>query len=175
VEPGKRASLGLIIRPVRPDEYGALGELTVTAYHDVGEMPHQEAYDARLRDVAHRAETSCVAVAVSPGGRVLGGVTYVSGPEDPYSEDLATGDAGIRMLAVDPAAQGQGVGRALTQWCLDRARETGRRRMVLHTSSMMPAAIRLYERMGFVRAPEIDFTPVPGVDLIAYVFDLTQS
>ena len=175
MEPGLRQPAAVIIRPVRFEEYEALGELTVAAYHDVGEMPHQNEYDARLRDVAHRAETSCVVVAVGPDGRVLGGVTYVSGPEDPYSEDLVTGDAGIRMLAVNPAAQAQGIGRALTQWCLDRARETGRRRMVLHTTSMMPAAIRLYERTGFVRAPEIDFSPVPGVDLIAYVFDLTSG
>lgn len=170
-----RTRFDILLRPVRPDEYVALGELTVAAYHGVGEMPHQDEYDAQLRDVARRAETSCVVVAVSPDGRVLGGITYVSGPEDPYSEDLRPGEAGIRMLAVDPAAQGQGIGRALTRWCLDEARATGRQRLVLHTSSMMPAAIRLYERMGFARAPELDFSPVPGVDLIAYVFDLTDA
>jgi hypothetical protein len=35
----------------------------------------------------------------------------------------------------------------------------------------MPGAIRLYESLGFVRDPSIDFTPVPGIDLLAYVMD----
>ncbi len=169
-------STTLIVRPVHPDEYETLGELTVRAYHGVGfEMAHQADYDVRLRDVATRAATSCVLVATTPAGELLGGVTYVSGPDDPYSEELRDGEAGIRMLAVDPAVQGRGIGRALTSACVERARSAGRRRIVLHTGTWMPAAIRLYERMGFVRVPEIDFTPAPGVDLIAYAMELAGS
>ena len=164
----------VLIRPVRPEEHYALGEVTVAAYHSLPDvMDHQDAYDRRLRDVARRAETSCMLVAVGPEGELLGGVTYVCGPDDPYSEELTEGEAGMRMLAVDPARQRHGVGRALTQACLDRARAAGRRCLVLHTGAWMPGAIALYEKMGFVRRPEIDFTPVPGIDLIAYSFDLT--
>ena len=160
------------IRPVRPDEYEALGDLTVAAYRAIPfEMPHQDVYDLQLRDVARRAETSCVVVAATPAGELLGGVTYVAGPDDPYSEELREGEAGIRMLAVGPACQGRGVGRALTEWCLARARADGRRRMVLHTGTWMPDAIRLYERLGFVRLPELDFSPAPGIELIAYSLD----
>jgi len=161
------------IRPVRPAEFDALGELTVAAYRLVsGEGPHLDQYYHLLRNVARRASTSRVMVAADPGGVLLGGVTYVSGPADPYSEDLREGEAGIRMLAVDPAMQGHGVGRALVEWCVERARLDGRRRMMLHTTESMPAAVRLYERMGFLRAPDRDFSPVPGVDLIAYLFEL---
>lgn len=163
------------IRPVRPEEYAALGELTVRAYHSLEGYADPDPYDARLRDVAGRAAVSCVAVAVDPDGTLLGGVTYVSGPEDPYSEDLREGEAGIRMLAVDPAHQGRGVGRALTEWCLERARSSSRSRMVLHTSFLMPGAIRLYERLGFVRTPNLDFSPVPGVHLIAYAYELMSG
>jgi ribosomal protein S18 acetylase RimI-like enzyme len=162
-----------LIRPVRPEEYEALGELTVAAYRSLPDvMGHQDAYDRQLRDVARRAATSCVLVAVGPEGELLGGVTYVRGPDDPYSEELTEGEAGMRMLAVDPSRQGQGIGRALTQACLDRAREAGRERLVLHTGGWMPAAIRLYEKLGFVRKPQIDFAPAPGIDLIAYSFNL---
>jgi ribosomal protein S18 acetylase RimI-like enzyme len=163
-----------LIRPVRPEEYGLLGELTVAAYHSLPDvMGHQDAYDGQLRDVARRAATSCVLVAVGPEGELLGGVTYVRGPDDPYSEELTEGEAGMRMLAVDPARQGQGIGRLLAQACLDRARAAGRKCLVLHTGAWMPGAIALYEKMGFVRKPEIDFAPAPGIDLIAYSFDLT--
>jgi GNAT superfamily N-acetyltransferase len=179
-------SMPFVIRPVRPSEYEALGNLTVAAYRAIPvDMPHQDVYDVQLRDVARRATTSCVLVAVGPvdvdpveagpveaGEELLGGVTYVSGPEDPYSEELADGEAGIRMLAVDPAAQGGGVGRALTVECLRRARAAGRRRMVLHTGVWMPAAIHLYESLGFVREPALDFSPAPGIDLLAYALEL---
>jgi ribosomal protein S18 acetylase RimI-like enzyme len=167
--------LEFLIRPVRPDEYTALGELTVAAYRAIPvDMPQQDAYDIRLRDVATRARTSCVLVAVTPAGELLGGVTYVSGPDDPYSEQLGEGEAGMRMLAVDPARQGRGVGRALATECLNRARDAGSVRLVLHTGHWMPKAVRMYERMGFVRQPELDFSPVPGIDIIAYAFDLRE-
>jgi ribosomal protein S18 acetylase RimI-like enzyme len=138
-------------------------------------MSHQDSYDRQLRDVARRDAVSCVLVAVDADGEVLGGVTYVRGPDDPYSEQLAGDEAGIRMLAVDPALQGRGAGRALTLACLDRARTQGRRWLVLHTGAWMVAAIRLYESLGFERDPGLDYVPAPGVHLIAYSFDLTAE
>lgn len=170
------AQTTFLIRPVRPEECAALGELCVTAYRSLPyTMPHQQVYDDQLRDVARRAQTSCVLVAVTTEGDLLGGVTYVSGPEDPYSEELSEGEAGMRMLAVDPARQARGVGRALTQACLERARAAGRRRFILHTGAWMPAAIRLYEGLGFRRVPELDFSPAPGIDLLAYALDLAAG
>jgi GNAT superfamily N-acetyltransferase len=168
-----------LIRPVRPEEYETLGSLTVAAYHalpdlhrDTDSSAREADYDRQLRDVARRAEVSCVLVAAGAEGDLLGGVTYVRGPDDPYSEELSEGEAGMRMLAVDPAKQGRGAGKALVQACLDRAREAGRQRLVLHTGPWMPSAIAMYEKMGFVRRPDLDFTPVPDVNLIAYAFDL---
>ena len=164
------------IRPIGPEEHAPLGRLTVAAYHSLPtEMPHQQVYDERLRDVATRATTSCVLVAVSLDGELLGGVTYVSGPDDPYSEGLVEGEAGMRMLAVDPGRHGRGVGRALTQACLERARSDGRRRMVLHTGDWMAAAKHLYESLGFEREPTIDFSPAPGIDLLGYAIELAEE
>ena len=77
-----------------------------------------------------------------------------------------------RVLVVDPAVQGRGVGELLVTTCLDRARAAGRRRMVLSTDPRMAAAQRLYQRLGFTRLPERDWSPVPGVDLLVYARDL---
>jgi ribosomal protein S18 acetylase RimI-like enzyme len=170
------AGLPFTIRSVRPDEYETLGEITVAAYHS---LPSRSAgpnpYDVALRNVADRAAVSHVLVAVGAGGELLGGVTYVRGPDDPFSEDLRDGEAGIRMLAVSPAAQGRGVGRALTAACVELARRAGRDRIALHTSLTMPAAIHLYESMGFTRRPDFDFSPVPGVDVIGYALELASD
>jgi ribosomal protein S18 acetylase RimI-like enzyme len=164
-----------LIRPVRPEEFAALGELTVAAYHSLPtKMPHQQVYDERLRDVATRARTSCVLVAVGSAGELVGGATYVSGPDDPFSEELNEGEAGIRMLAVDPDRHGRGVGRALTVACIERAQAAGRRRVVLHTGDWMPAAKHLYESLGFQRVPAIDFSPAPGIELLGYALELVE-
>ncbi len=40
---------------------------------------------------------------------------------------------------------------------------------------MMQAAVRLYERMGFVRAPEIDFQPAPGIVVKGFRLDLSTK
>lgn len=103
-------------------------------------------------------------------GVVVGGVTYVAG-RGPYAEFDDPQGAGVRMLAVAPAAQGRGVGTALIRACAARARAQGKARLWLHTTPELVVAQRLYEREGFRRAPENDWH---GEDyhLIAYVLDL---
>ena len=69
----------------------------------------------------------------------------------------AAGAAGIRLLAVAPAARGRGVGKALTRECVERARALGRSSVVLHTTRAMQTAWRMYEQLGFRRSPDLDF------------------
>ena len=40
---------------------------------------------------------------------------------------------------------------------------------------MMQTALRMYERMGFVRAPELDFHPAPGFIVKGYRLDLLPA
>jgi ribosomal protein S18 acetylase RimI-like enzyme len=76
------------------------------------------------------------------------------------------------MLAVAGRAQGRGVGEALVRACIDRAREVGSHRVVLHSTPWMQAAHRLYGRLGFVRRPDLDWTPVPDIPLLGFSLDL---
>ena len=78
----------------------------------------------------------------------------------------------VRLLAVAPAARGRGVGAALMQECVRRVHRAGGRVLSLHTTDLMKTALRMYERMGFVRAPEIDFQPVPGTTVMGFRLDL---
>lgn len=114
-------------------------------------------YREELLDVARRAAGAETYV-LSLGGSLAGSVTYVPDAADdshPWPADGAV----LRFLAVEPSARGRGLGELLTHVCLDRAREQGARYLALHTAPGMIAARRLYERLGFQRAPRHDFDP----------------
>ena len=162
------------VRDIRPTEHAALGEVSVAAYRTVGGDSYP-GYLAFIRDVAARAAVCPVLVAVDEGGRILGGVTYVPGPGTPYSETEVEGEAGFRMLAVDPAARGRGVGGALVRACIERARSDGRTRLVLLTTRQMAIAQRLYASLGFRRAPARDWEVEPGLTLLGYELDLDSA
>ncbi len=59
--------------------------------------------------------------------------------------------------------------------CIERARRAGATELGLHTSDSLRVAIHLYERLGFVRAPEYDFQP-PGAEVVkAYRLPLAST
>ena len=58
--------------------------------------------------------------------------------------------------------------RLLLRSVIERARNAGVAHLVLSTQPIMVAAQRLYASEGFVRLPERDWSPQPGVPLLAY-------
>jgi ribosomal protein S18 acetylase RimI-like enzyme len=153
------------VRAATAADYPAIARLTVAAYRADGQLPEGNHYEPRLADVAGRADHGELLVA-EDRGTVVGAVLFVL-PESRFAELAGPGEAEFRMLAVDPAAQGRRIGEALTRACLDRATELGCRAVVICTRDFSRPAHRLYERLGFVRTPERDWTPLPGVNLIA--------
>jgi ribosomal protein S18 acetylase RimI-like enzyme len=167
---------GFTIRAVRPDDYERLGELTAAAYLDDGLLDYGAAdpYLAVLRDVGRRAEHAEVLVAVDDAGTVLGGVAFVGAP-GPFADVAREGEAEFRTLAVSPEGRGRGIGTALVRACIDRSRALGRCRVVLSTQPMMHAAHRVYERFGFTRAPERDWSPIDTLTLLVYELELETA
>ena len=161
------------VRPVTGGEHERVGDLTVAAYSAIPGDHMSGDYEKELRAVERRATEAVVLVAETAEG-IVGAVTYVDDPTSPWAETegLRHGEALIRMLAVDPVGQGEGAGRALVEACIERATADGRRALILHTTPWMTTAHRLYERRGFRRLPDRDFTPVPEVPLMAYGLDL---
>jgi GNAT superfamily N-acetyltransferase len=154
----------LEIRPAVADEFPALADICVAAYAPFVAGDH--VYIAELRDVAKRAAGAELLVAADGDG-VLGTVTFV--PDGgPLGEIARPDEDEFRMLAVDPAARGRGVGSALLERVVDDSRGQGRAGVVCSSLPEMRAAHRIYERAGFRRAPARDWSPVPGVELLAF-------
>lgn len=63
--------------------------------------------------------------------------------------DEAPGTARLRLLLVDPAARGHGIGRLLVEACVAHARAAGHRELVLWTNDVLVSARRIYEAAGF--------------------------
>ncbi|GGN35448.1 GNAT family N-acetyltransferase [Streptomyces fuscichromogenes] len=167
--------MDIVIREAKPAEYDPLGDITALAYLQDGllDFGESDSYLTELKDVAKRAAAATVLVAVR-GTALLGGVTFVPGP-GPMADLAAPGEAEIRMLAVGRAARGHGTGEALVRACIDRARATqGCTAVVLSSQRSMHTAHRIYERLGFVRTPDRDWSPLPELaDITLLTYELT--
>ena len=157
-----------VVRVATPEDVDAAGSVVAAAYlHD---LQVSAGYLERLRDAGSRA-TQAVLLVAADDERVLGSVTYVAGGTA-MAQLAASGEVELRMLGVDPAARARGVADGLVRACVDRARREGHGRVVLSTQPQMLAAQRLYERLGFVRQPDLDWVPEPGVVLLGYALTL---
>ncbi|MFC6082952.1 GNAT family N-acetyltransferase [Sphaerisporangium aureirubrum] len=155
----------MIVREAHPGEMTAVGELRVAAYEAEGLLTAHPAYAGMLRALGTNGHGE-VLVAVEDD-QILG--TAMMDPYHPGSE-LATGpkEAEMRALAVDPNAQGRGVGATLIRAVLDRAAARGATSLLLSTQPAMKTAQRLYLAQGFTRLPNRDWAPIPGFTLLAF-------
>ncbi len=162
------------LRRIRADEYDRVAKITVAAYAPFT-RGRADPYVERLADTAARDRDAEVWVAVRDTGdgtgTILGSVTLCP-PGSPWRELAVPGQGEFRMLSVDPAAQGRGVGGELVRLCLARARRDGEAAVVICSLREMTTAHRLYDRLGFVRAPALDWQPLPGVELVGFRLDL---
>jgi ribosomal protein S18 acetylase RimI-like enzyme len=160
------------LRRARPEDLAAVGEVTVAAYV---EFAHHDAdgYVDHLRDAATRDREAELWVATPDDSDEILGTVTITPAGSPWREVGRDGEGEFRMLAVAPAARGRGVGAALVDLVVDRFRREGASAIVMSTLARMQAAHRIYQRAGFVRDPERDWSPLPGVDLVTYRLDLT--
>jgi ribosomal protein S18 acetylase RimI-like enzyme len=155
----------IVVRPALPEEWDRAGQVCVAAYDAAGQLEPGSPYVAVLADAAGRARDSIVLVAVR-GGSVEGTVTIC--PPGSASREIGGPDeAEFRFLAVDPAAWGRGIGAALVAAVEAHARATGAQALAICVRDTNASAALMYERMGFVRDPDRDWTPRPDVHLLA--------
>jgi ribosomal protein S18 acetylase RimI-like enzyme len=163
---------GVRLREARPGEYERIGALYVRAYSEFAPAMGSgwDAMRANLSNVAARAGWAEIVVAETlDGGELAGAVMYTPPNVRPATTAgtlvgaVPVEWAYVGILGVSPEHRGLGAGRALTAACVERAHRDRAATLGLVTREVMVAARRLYESMGFVRAPELDRRAGPGV------------
>jgi GNAT superfamily N-acetyltransferase len=153
------------IRNAEPGEFEAIGQLMIEVYGQLEGFPkphEQPAYYNMLAQIGELTKKpgTALLVAVSNDKTIAGAVVYFSDMQYYGSGGTATKEknaAGFRLLAVDPASRGQGIGKLLTKACIQKAREGKLSQLIIHSTKAMQIAWRMYEAMGFTRSQDLDF------------------
>ena len=146
-----------MLRDYRDNDAGAIVRVALVAFAEFeqhySDWPLFTSHVAKMPELSKTGEI----IVAENGGHIVGVVAYV-GPQAPKPAFFEPAWPIIRMLVVDPAARGKGIGRQLTEECLRRAERDQADVIALHTTPIMTVALPMYLRMGFVRigeAPDI--------------------
>lgn len=156
----------LRVREFAPDDARAVDRIALSAFSQfAGSYDDWRALAASLSRMSGLAAQGEIVV-VDLGSRLVGAVAYIP----PVASKAAFFDPDwpvIRMLVTDPDFRRRGVGHALTDACLARAKRDGAKIIALHTSPIMTVALPMYLRMGFTKLR--DAPPIFGVEYAVYV------
>ena len=147
-----------------------MDQLTARAYAPSG-FAADDPYFIEILNAAQRAQQALVLVARQNSVPV--GTLTCALPGSSWQEIAGADEAELRILAVEPAQQRQGIGSALVRASIEHARRAGCTALVLSSAAWMHAGHRLYERLGFCHTPERDWQPRADVYLTAYRLELT--
>jgi DNA-binding MarR family transcriptional regulator/GNAT superfamily N-acetyltransferase len=173
---GRDAPPSWTLRTHRPGDMGTIVALEGAGYVD------QFGWDGSFEALVARIVADFIAnfnpgrercwIAEIPGpctarpctARHVGHIFLVQHPEQP-------GTAKLRLLYVDPAARGLGLGKVLVDECVRFARQAGYRKVVLWTQSILTSAHRLYQNAGFRLVEEQPHHSF-GKDLVGQTWEL---
>lgn len=154
------------VREAATEEFQEIGALMVRVYAQLEgffSVEENPAYYNKLANVGKlttHPKTKLLA-AVSFSGQIVGGVVYIGDMKQYGSLGTATTEkeaAGFRLLAVDPAIRGKGIGKMLTNACIQLAKDENQKELIIHSTNAMKIAWVMYEMMGFVRSKDLDFS-----------------
>lgn len=153
------------IRNAKQEEFEEIGNLLVNVYSQLNGFPKIDEYPeyyATLKNVGDLTKNPNIElfVAVSEQNNIGGAVVYFNDMKDYGSAGSATKEknaCGFRLLGVNSKTRGLGLGKKLTQFCIEKGKNSDCKTMVIHTTNAMKLAWAMYEKLGFKRADDLDF------------------
>lgn len=138
----------IALRDYQPTDREQVNQIVHDAWQELAEvLPGWSMLASRLSTLTDKAHDSEVFIA-ELDGQPVGAVGYV-GPGQAKQDFFDAQWPVVRFMSVVPAGRGHGIGQALLDECLARARRDGAPLMALHTTPLMAAAQKLYLRSGF--------------------------
>lgn len=159
-------NLAYKIRTANPEDFMDIGELMVSVYSELEGFPKkadQPAYYHMLANIGEMTKNPGVELLVaisSKNNEISGAVVYFGDMKYYGSGGSATSEknaAGFRLLAVNPKARGQGIGKILSLECINKAKSANLKQVIIHSTKAMPVAWRMYKKLKFVRSEDLDF------------------
>jgi len=138
------ASARAILREPRPGDMGWVVQSHGALY--ASEYGFDASFEALVAEIAAKFLTSFDASRERCWIAELDGVPVGSVFLVKHSDDVAK----LRLLLVDPAGRGQGLGQKLVAECITFAKACGYRKITLWTQSILLAARKIYQDSGFV-------------------------
>jgi GNAT superfamily N-acetyltransferase len=119
-------------------------------------------------------EAKDVEVLADPAGKIVAAGGYVLfALEDDGAAigccalmKLPDGGFEVAKMAVADSHKGRGLGRALMEGCVERARAAGAPRLYLETNSKLAPALSLYRSFGFRQIPPPEPSPYARADVV---------
>ena len=176
--PREGQRIDLRIRDAREDDHDSIREVTLAAFQEYATVMHAhwEGYRKGILNTLADVKPAEPIVAEQDGAVVGTVLLYPPGTvfTRPDGSQAILKNPEARLLAVAPMARGHGIGEALLRECIHRARRSGAAALTLHTSDFMKSGKRMYERMGFVRAQELDFYPSKDMTVKGYRLNIDK-
>ena len=138
------------IRMARPDELARAGDVAVRAFSRLRCLLTDENWlvmERVIRFTTAEDQLGCLFVA-DWQGQIVGSVRY-TGPGHGGHKIYPDSFAYIRAVAVSPDHSRHGIGRQLTEKCIEIAQQDAAEAVGLHVARENDAARALYARLGF--------------------------
>lgn len=166
----------ITLEQLNPQEKEALREVLVKSYSQYQSQIDEEFWERYITDIKQSVDSPHVDIAflAKEDNQIVGSAKIYIGSKHAYSNpQLNITDPILRFLAVDPEKRGKRIAEQLVEACIRYTKKLGYETLVLFTSgTLMTSAVKVYERMGFIRDAQIEQLFEDDLDTRCYTINV---
>lgn len=166
------------IRLAQQEEREAMAEVTRASYREYAGSREPEYWDRYEKDTRSTilTDTLLARLVAEMDSRIIGSAIICAPYEWKIGEQIVKNPyPEMRLLAVLPEYRNFKAGAELITACEEWVKANGFDYLTLHTTNLMQKAKAMYERRGYQRFSDIDFTPSPDFTVFGYKKSISRS